>query len=282
MKKFLVIGATAALIALISVATFGTTSAFAQGPVQGGKAPLSGLGRGSGIGGPQNSLVAVAAKLFGMDAQTLLQQLYGGKTIADVAKEKNVATDKIIEAFVAERAEALKTAVTNGRLTQAQADAQLALMKTNAQAELTRKFTAPTLGAGRGQQNSIVSVAATLFGMDTQTLLQQLYGGKTIADVAKEKNVSTDKIIESFVASRAEQLKTAVANNRLTQAQADAQLALMKANAQAELTRKFTAPAPGAGRGQGMMGQGRGQNMMGPGSPNQNRPGVQPFQRGWR
>ena len=147
MIKFLAIGATAALIAVISVVAIGSTSAFAQGPVQGGYPPMMGFGRGPGIGGPQNSIVAVAANLFGMDAQTLLQQLYGGKTIADIAKEKNVATDKIVDAFVATRAEQLKTAVANGRLTQAQADAQLALMKTNAQAELTRKFTASVLGA---------------------------------------------------------------------------------------------------------------------------------------
>ncbi len=132
-----------ALAVLISVMALGSVAS-AQGPQTGGP---GGMG---GWGGPQNSLVAVAAKILGIDQATLVSTLNGGKTIADVAKDKGIALDKIVDAFLAPRVEYLKSAVTAGRFTQAQADAWLATMKTNVTAQLNAKFTPRGYGMGTG------------------------------------------------------------------------------------------------------------------------------------
>jgi hypothetical protein len=136
---------------LVGLLALGTVVS-AQGPGQGPQP--SDRGRGpwgmGGFGGPQNSLVAVAAQVLGIDQPTLVATLNSGKTIADVAKDKGVALDKIVDAFVAERAEALKSAVAAGRLTQAQADAWLSTMKTNVTAQLNEKFTPRGFGMGMG------------------------------------------------------------------------------------------------------------------------------------
>jgi hypothetical protein len=58
-----------------------------------------GLGGGN-WGGPDNSLAAAAANVLGMDHTALVAELNTGKTIADVAKAKGVALDKIVTAFV--------------------------------------------------------------------------------------------------------------------------------------------------------------------------------------
>lgn len=102
------------------------------------------------LGGPQNSLVAVAAKTLNMNASDLVAALQSGKTIADVAKEKGVATDRIVDTFIANRAQALKTAVDAKRITQAQADAALATMKANVTAHLTEKWSPRGHGLGAG------------------------------------------------------------------------------------------------------------------------------------
>lgn len=154
MKKLLVVGAIAVLVAVIGLAAFGTSAAFAQGPT-GNTPPMFGRGLGlAGLGrnwgGPQNSLVAVAANMFGMDQTALITELNAGKTLADVAKAKNVATDKIIEAFLAPRAQALKNAVAAKQITQAQADSTLASMKADALKELTSKYTPNAYGASMG------------------------------------------------------------------------------------------------------------------------------------
>ena len=143
--------AAAFLIGLLVVAS----AASAQGPGQGpqpndpARGPRGMYGMGA-FGGPEHSLVAVAAEVLGMDQPALVTALNGGKTIADVAKDKGVALDKIVDTFVSQRAEMLKGAVAAGRLTQVQADAWLATMKTNVTARLNQKFTPGGYGMGMG------------------------------------------------------------------------------------------------------------------------------------
>ena len=155
MNKWLKIGTLATVAAVAALLSLGSVAAFAQGPTT-GTPPAYGRGLGMGpgfggrFGGPQNSLVAVAAKELSMDQTALVAELNAGKTIADVAKAKNVATDKIVSAFVASRAQALQAAVTAKQITQAQADATLAAMKAHAQSQLTSKFTPHSNGAGLG------------------------------------------------------------------------------------------------------------------------------------
>ena len=240
---------------------------FGMGP-GGGPGGMMGQG-GDRQGGLDNGLISVAAKKLGLTSQELLTELQAGKTIADVAKEKNVAVNTIVDAVMAPQAGWLKGMVDSGQLTQEQADAQLALLKAN----VNKQISEPLSLGGRwgGAENSLISVAAEKLGLTSQELLTQLQAGKTITDLAKEKNVTVDTIVEAALAPRAEQLKQAVTAGQLTQEQADAQLALMKAN----MTQRLSQPWP---QGQGMgyadqngdgvcdyMGQGRMGGRMGGG-----------------
>jgi hypothetical protein len=154
MSKWLKVGTLATLVAVVALMALGTGAAFAQGPA--GTAPRLGMGLGprwggtGGIGGPQNSLVAAAAQTLGMDQVALVAELNKGKTIADVAKEKNIDTTKIVDAVLALRTQALKTAVDAKRITQAQADAALANMKTQITAQISAKFSPRGYGMGLG------------------------------------------------------------------------------------------------------------------------------------
>ncbi len=109
-----------------------------------------GGGRGGVWGGPDNSLVAAAANVLGLDRTTLVAELNAGKTIADVAQAHDVALDRIVDAAVAPRADSLKQAVADGRFTQAQADAMLATMKTNLTAQLSAPHAVTPRGTGTG------------------------------------------------------------------------------------------------------------------------------------
>ncbi len=161
MSKWLKIGTLAAALAVFALMAFGA-AAFAQGPNPGTtpSATNPGYGRGYGMGGgmmgggmmggQQNSLVAVAAKVLGIDQTALVTTLNSGKTIADVAKEKGVSTDKIVDEFLAPRVAALKSSVDAKRITQAQADAMIATMKTNVTAQLSSKWTPRGPGQGTG------------------------------------------------------------------------------------------------------------------------------------
>ena len=144
MNKWVKLGTVAALVAVVALMALGAGAAFAQGPVsQPGALGLH-------LGGPQNSLVAIAAKTLGMDATALVAELNSGKTIADVAKVKNVAVSKIVDAMVANRTAALKAAVEAKRITQAQMDAELKTMKDNVTAQISNKWAPRGYGAGQG------------------------------------------------------------------------------------------------------------------------------------
>ncbi len=86
-----------------------------------------GLGRpGWGMGGLMgDNLVSIAADKLGMKLTELLTELQDGKSIADVAKEKGVDTQTIVDAYLAQVKERLDEAVAAGRITQKQADYQL-------------------------------------------------------------------------------------------------------------------------------------------------------------
>jgi hypothetical protein len=107
-------------------------------------------GYGQGMGGPQQSLVAVAADTLGLTQADLVTELRSGKTIAQVAADKQVALDTIVDAFVATRAEQLDAAVAAGRITQAQVDAQLATVRSNVTARLSQPWSPQGNGSGAG------------------------------------------------------------------------------------------------------------------------------------
>jgi hypothetical protein len=143
-KKLLtIVGVLAILVAALPAG-----AAFAQGPS--GQNPPLGLGRGN-WGGPDNSLVAVAAKALGMEQTALVAELNTGKTIAQVAQAKGVALDTIVTAFVQPHADWLNQAVEDGKITQAQADRYIASMKANIIAKLSAPFTPRGNGREAGQ-----------------------------------------------------------------------------------------------------------------------------------
>lgn len=158
MNTWLKRGILAATLALVAVLAL-SLSAFAKGPTPQNTASAYGQGYGMKIGmgyagssnwgGPQNSLVAVAASVLGMNQTNLVAEL-NDKTIAQVAQEKGVTTDKIMDAFLAPRVVAIQSEVEEGRLTQAQADQMLATMKAHITAQLSAVWTPLGPGTGSG------------------------------------------------------------------------------------------------------------------------------------
>ena len=59
-----------------------------------------------------------------MAPQEVERALRGGRSIADVAREKQVLVTQVVDALVADAERRLAAAVTAGRLTQAEADAR--------------------------------------------------------------------------------------------------------------------------------------------------------------
>ncbi len=117
---------------------------------------------------------------------------------------------------------------------------------------------------GAPPEDAPVSIVAEALGLEVSDLVAQLQDGKTVAEIAEAQGVALADVIEAVVAARAEQLAAAVEDGTLTQAQADAMQALLRANLEAHFTQGMPGPLCGgaaAGPRGMMMGQGRGMMM---------------------
>jgi uncharacterized protein (DUF433 family) len=180
-----------------------------------------GARRGAGFAISQAALDAAAQKL-GMTTQALMTELRGGKTLADVAKEKNVSTDDLKAAIVKTVGAQIDQAVKDGKLTQAQADkAKTELNNLSLDQLWFKRGPANMPGARFAMGQEVLNAAAQKLGMTPQALMTELRSGKTLTDTAKEKNVSPDDLKAAIVAAVDARIDQAVKDGTLTQAQAD-------------------------------------------------------------
>lgn len=117
--------------------------------------------------------------------------------------------------------------VKDGTLTQAQADAVVAAIDAARPADGGRGGHGPG-GRGPGGHFGVrgsLDAAATAIGITEAELRTALQGGATIAEVAKDKGIELQKVIDAMVADIKAHLDQAVKDGKLTQAQADERLA---------------------------------------------------------
>lgn len=101
--------------------------------------------RGSG-GHGGGARLAAAATALGVTEAELRTQLQAGKSLADVAQAEGVELDTLVSALVTAAEQRLAQAVTDGRLTQAQADER----KAELQERITEQVQRTGLGRGPG------------------------------------------------------------------------------------------------------------------------------------
>ncbi len=103
--------------------------------------------------------------------------------------------------------------------------------------------------------DSLDSIAAEKLGMELSDLMAEFQDGKSIADVAAEKGVNTQEIADAYLAQYEEKLADAVADEDITQKQADLMLENMAKQVANQLEAACGGCFPGGFRGHG--GRGR-------------------------
>ena len=149
-----------------------------------------------------------------------------------LAQKLGTTVEKLQQATTDARKDALDQAVKQGLLTQAQADR----MSQRAQG-----------GAVASVATVRLDAAAKALGMSTSDLTTALRGGKTLLDLAREKNVDVIKLRTAIADAEKAALDQAVKDGKMTQAQVDA----LKANVKPEnidLNRKSLGGQPSMGR----------------------------------
>jgi hypothetical protein len=88
--------------------------------------------------------------LLGMSQEEIYTERSAGKTLSEIAQEKGVTDQQVIDAMLAGRQEVIDQALADGRITQEQADWMQEAMKTMTPLMLTKPFGSGGMGGMRG------------------------------------------------------------------------------------------------------------------------------------
>jgi hypothetical protein len=167
-----------------------------------------------------------------MDVDDLAAQLKDGASIADIAGESNLQA--VVDALVAEHEDRIDEAVGDGRLSEEEAEEVRAAVADRVEAMVNGEH--PTgfkpFGMDRfhGRDRFDGFDSRGMFGLDqiaeeldlsVDELWESLAGGSTLAEIADEKGVATDTLIDTVLADLDEKLDALVADERLTRERAD-------------------------------------------------------------
>lgn len=145
-----------------------------------------------------------------------------------MAQTSETSTSDAVSDRVTRIKEALAGLVGDGSITQAQAD----------EVATTLAEQLPSRGGRHGGGRNLAA-AAEVLGITADELRTALEGGRSIADVAAERGVEKQAVVDALVAAATERIDAELADGRLTQAQADER--------KAELVERVTAQVERAG-----------------------------------
>jgi polyhydroxyalkanoate synthesis regulator phasin len=144
--------------------------------------------------------------------------------INDAARQLGIEPNELSSALRQALASRIDAAVEDGRLTKEEGDA----LKQRIQSGEFPLFGGPHRGFGRhghgpGPMFHLHSLdaAASYLGLSQAQLRTQLNSGKTLAQVARDRDKSVDGLVDALVEAQNEKLDQAVEDGRLTQAQAN-------------------------------------------------------------
>jgi hypothetical protein len=149
--------------------------------------------------------------------------------VNDAANQLGVTPERLTTALKTALKNRVDAAVKAGQLTRAEGDALKARIDQNA---------LPLFGPGGHRHGGPghfrrevrgLDAAAKYLGLSEAALRTQVEGGKTLAQVARDRDKSVDGLVDALVAEKKADIQQHVKDGRLTQAQADEFVSGLKA-----------------------------------------------------
>ena len=173
--------------------------------------------------------LATAAEAIGISTDDLRAALKGGQSIAEVAEANGVEAQTVIDALVAEATTRLE-----GLLAELPDRVAEAVNRTGPPDHEGPGQGGPGQGGRRGPG---LEAAARAIGISVEDLRTAVKGGDTVAEVAAANNVEVQTVIDALIADATTHLHQAVADGRLSEADA--------AERAADLSERITAMVNG-------------------------------------
>lgn len=229
--------------------------------------------------GDHPSPLAAVSKVLGITESELKTELEAGKSVADVAKAKNIDLATVKTALVAEAKAHVDAEVAAGKHTAAEGATELADITSRIDTMLTTAglpVHGPEGMGGKGGHGEMrggpgrfmTDALAKVLKLTTSELHTQLGSGMSLADVAKAQSVDIADVKTVLTSDFSAHLAEEVTSGEHTQAEADAKIAEFKTNLDTIVNRVGPAGGmKGEGRGPGGHGQMDGDGPMGQGAP---------------
>lgn len=196
---------------------------------------------GRGARGAVREVITVIAEQTGLTPMDILAQVREGSSLAEIISANGGDVETVTASAIEAVTAAINQAVTDGWITQEQADTML----TNVEARVTDAINGEGLfdrgnrGEGRGgrdgmfgrrgerglgMQMTLLQLAAEQTGLSLDTLWAELQSGKSLADVLAANNVDVTTFVDAAVVQATERADAAVSEGQITQEQADRML----------------------------------------------------------
>ncbi|WP_308636064.1 hypothetical protein [Paenibacillus silvisoli] len=228
-KTLKALGLTAAIAVMIPLSAYAATSASTSTSTDAAKTTTSAETKAVGKDELKKAVIAGARghaigffsqdvlDLLKLDAAALKEKIASGKTLAQIAEAQGVSRDQLKQAMTAafekQQAEE-KQAFTDGL--DATLDSPIGTIAGKGKGGFGMK-----LERGVFIDKADLSVSAKLLGLSDGELKTALGEGKSLADLAKEKGVDAQKLIDAQKQAIVDNVNEAVKAGKLTQEQAD-------------------------------------------------------------
>lgn len=170
-----------------------------------------------------------AFDLLGLDKASFIEQSESGKSLADIAADRGISRQQLIEALSSDLDTQADKLVQSQMMTQEQADQVKQELLQNMDRfvnEVARKVGEPPKGKELEQQkkpglNYNIKAAFDLLGLDKASFIQQMESGKSLADIAADRGLSRQHLIDALSSDLDAQAAKLVQSQTLTQEQVD-------------------------------------------------------------
>jgi len=201
------------------------------------------------------------ATYLGVSSDTLRTELQSGQTLAQIAVAHGKTEDGLINFIVSKKTDELKTALSDGKITQEQHGDAVKNLPARVKTMVERNLASFNKGFKNGfkkgfragvNEQAMLEDVATYLGVSVDTLKADLKNGQTLAQIAVTQDKTEDGLINFIISKRTDELKTALSDGKITQEQHDN----MKDNLEArvkEMVERIETGKPGfGGRGKGL------------------------------
>jgi polyhydroxyalkanoate synthesis regulator phasin len=179
---------------------------------------------------------------------------FGARFREAVAKALGITVDEYDAAVKQAHEQVLDEAVSEGKLTEEQAERMRERMEQHPGAWGRGKglkaphgegLKAPRGGFGGRMGGAPLGMVAEQLGMTAEDLMAEIQAGKSIAQVAEEQGVDVGEIVAAYMEQLEERLGQAVENGKITQEQADSMLEKAEERALEMLNNTWEGRGPG-------------------------------------